>query len=630
MRSLRQKLRGFTLIEIIVVIAVIGILASITAFGFGRFQADSRDTQRATATAVIVEGLEKYFDENGEYPGCPVISGDINTLTTDVLPGLDNRVFVAPNAPSNVENSLSCNELTLNGEDFFQYQGFGGAACTAGDACLGYSLRYISESDNEIVEVFGRRTTPIDSTGTIANLTATPASFTSINLSWGEILEADGYRIERASNNTFTSNVVSQDVTETSASITGLTINTTYYFRVTQLIGPTPGNWSNTATTTTLNLLAPTMSTANVASATSVTVNWNNVANEASYTVRYSTTSGFTSNVSTITGIAANATSRTVTGLTSGTTYYFQVRAENGSVITAWANTPALSATPIGQATGVNIQASSCGQVTLAWTATAGAANYTIRHATSSGMSGATVISGATGTSRVITGLPQGATRYFTVAAVASAGNEGAQSSPAVSHDVTVCPPASHTVTRNTGVTTGLQASSNASCASGTDEFYQWYANGSAWVSGTGASRQTVTYSLNYGQGITLTVSVRCQTATEQSSMVAASNSVSYTRPGMNLSMSAGADGCSGSFCGRLIAASWNNVCGAAIGSMRIYATQYSYNTNFQPETTTFHDTRWKGASSPGAPLTYNVNISCTSQSRTINVISAYKCTGCS
>lgn len=499
MKPLRQRIRGFTLLEIIVVIAVIGILASITAFGFGRFQADSRDTQRATDAAVIVEALEKYFDENGEYPSCPVITGDATTITTSVLPGIDSEVLVTPNAPASEENSIRCDDLTIDGEDFFEYEGAGGAPCTAGDACLAYTLKYVSESDNEIVELQSRRTTPLDATGTIADLSATASGFYSINLNWGSILEADGYRVEYATNDTFTADVQTTDVTENNASISGLTINTPYYFRVTQLIGGTPGNWSNEASATTRNLVAPTMSSANVASASSVTVNWNNVAYESSYTVRYSTTSGFTSNVFTIPGIAANATSRTVTGLTAGTTYYFQVRAENGALTTAWANTPALSATPIAQGSIINTSSNNCSSVVIEWAALAGAASYTIRHSASSSMSNATTIPGATGTSRTINDLPQGATRYFTVSGVTASGYTG-QASTVAARLVTDCTPSctTSTLNSNTQITiswSGVQGTSsyttqrstnnstwtNTSSTTGTSQVFSGLNNGTTY-----------------------------------------------------------------------------------------------------------------------------------------------------
>lgn len=622
MKRVLQRPYGFTLIELIVVIAIIGILASLTVFGFSRFQEDTRDAQREASATVIIESLEEYFDENGEYPSCPAVTAPAATVTSTTLPGLDQTVLIAPNAPTSTTNSLKCEDITINGEDIFEYEGDGSPECLSGGSCLQYTLKYKEEGSDSIVEIASRRSTPISATGTISNLNVTATGFSTIDATWATIPGASGYRLQRATNSTFTTGLVSTDVTNPEASVTGLAVGTTYYFRVTQIVLGTPGNWSNTDSALTWAIGTPTLQTANVASATSVTLTWTNVSYESTYTVQYSTSSTFASGNQTITGIAANTTSRTVTGLTTGTTYYFRVQGVAMGDTGDYSNS--LSATPIGQGSITSTSGTTCGQATINWSALAGAASYEVRHSTSSSMTSPTIISGATGTSRVITGLSQGVNNYFTVAGITSSGYVGAASAVATQL-VTTCPPPAYSVSQSNG--SSLTATANVTCAAGTTAYYSWTANGGAWVAGT--QYRSVSYALGYGQGVTLAVTSRCQGTSSTSGFVAGNNSVSYTRPGMNLSISFGDDACAGSFCGRDVNASWSNVCGAAITSMRIYATQYSYNTNFQPETTTFHDTRWKGDSSPGAPTSYNVNISCTSQTANFNVISAYRCTGC-
>ena len=68
MRTIRS---GFTIAELAVVIAIIGILAAVSTLSFIEMQRQARDSQREAHAAMVVNELEKYFDENGTYPaGC--------------------------------------------------------------------------------------------------------------------------------------------------------------------------------------------------------------------------------------------------------------------------------------------------------------------------------------------------------------------------------------------------------------------------------------------------------------------------------------------------------------------------------------------------------------------------------
>lgn len=59
--------KGFTLIELMVVIAVIGILSSMALFGIGKTQAAARDTQRQSIMNGIRTALERYYGDNQAY-----------------------------------------------------------------------------------------------------------------------------------------------------------------------------------------------------------------------------------------------------------------------------------------------------------------------------------------------------------------------------------------------------------------------------------------------------------------------------------------------------------------------------------------------------------------------------------
>lgn len=60
--------KGFTLIEILIVVAIIAILASVILVGLGPTQSLGRDARRVSDLQEIQNGLELYYNANGQYP----------------------------------------------------------------------------------------------------------------------------------------------------------------------------------------------------------------------------------------------------------------------------------------------------------------------------------------------------------------------------------------------------------------------------------------------------------------------------------------------------------------------------------------------------------------------------------
>lgn len=60
--------KGFTLVELLIVIAIIGVLATIVTVSLGSSQQRARDAQRKSDLKQIANALEIYFNNNAGYP----------------------------------------------------------------------------------------------------------------------------------------------------------------------------------------------------------------------------------------------------------------------------------------------------------------------------------------------------------------------------------------------------------------------------------------------------------------------------------------------------------------------------------------------------------------------------------
>ena len=65
---LNRKQYGFTIVELLIVIVVIGILAAITIVAYNGIQQRGRDSQRLSDVKTIAKALELYYADEGRFP----------------------------------------------------------------------------------------------------------------------------------------------------------------------------------------------------------------------------------------------------------------------------------------------------------------------------------------------------------------------------------------------------------------------------------------------------------------------------------------------------------------------------------------------------------------------------------
>lgn len=139
MLKLQQKLQaGFTIIELLIVIAIIGILATLVLTNFQGAQAKGRDTVRKNDINSLYQKLEEFYNENGTYPG--------SALDAATFPGIDKGALTDAEEAI-IQNSFNTAKavapaLTTTNEYLYAAYGDGTdpLTCNAANGCLHYDL----------------------------------------------------------------------------------------------------------------------------------------------------------------------------------------------------------------------------------------------------------------------------------------------------------------------------------------------------------------------------------------------------------------------------------------------------------------------------------------------------------
>ncbi len=254
-------------------------------------------------------------------------------------------------------------------------------------------------------------------------------------LTWGSVSGAKKYQVEVSTSSGFSS-IIIQDtsVADTSRTLAGLANNTTYYWHVRASNATGFSNWTIPWSFTTImaapqtpRLLVPSDDA--TGQQLSLTLIWDVAAGAATYTVQVAGDSNFAAIIAQ--DSLLTDTSKSVAGLSNGTTYYWHVKSKNAAGGSAWSaarsfttfaatlSTPVLTA-PQNGATGQSVTP------TLTWSLVTNATAYEVQVATANDFT-ALLIDNPTLTAGTITinGLANSGVYYWRVRAksLSGAGN---------------------------------------------------------------------------------------------------------------------------------------------------------------------------------------------------------------
>ena len=162
--------RGFTIVELVITITIMGILLTLAVVNLSSTQANSRDAERAGDVESLALNLEGYYtnedpniyESGGSYPGTISMTNEqITTILLDLDPKNSRAPGVSVDDPISVVaattaslNTASIQPQPTKENDVYVYQPLTqtGTLCTdpALTDCRRFNIYYFQETDDSV------------------------------------------------------------------------------------------------------------------------------------------------------------------------------------------------------------------------------------------------------------------------------------------------------------------------------------------------------------------------------------------------------------------------------------------------------------------------------------------------
>ena len=154
MISLHNNKKGFTIIELMIVIVVIGLLAAIGFVAYGNVTKSARDSDRQADASALAKKGEEFYAAKGIYPASITTAASAADTSIEGMTGIDDKTLNSPNnnGPQEGGNTVStCVDAATApqsvGTDYYCY-----SVTAAGDAM---SVMYWNEANGGTETITG-------------------------------------------------------------------------------------------------------------------------------------------------------------------------------------------------------------------------------------------------------------------------------------------------------------------------------------------------------------------------------------------------------------------------------------------------------------------------------------------